>query len=866
MGCGVSTGREALPPENEAALEAKRQQLALEKKQLEAARAELEQERKRAEAERQKLEVERKLKEEEQERVKAAAAAKRKAEEEAEAKRKAAEEAERKAAEVEAKRKEAEAAVARKKAAEEEAARRKAEEAEAERQRKEEEERRVLAEEAAKALDVDAELVMSFPPANRPLGELQEFVLELSDQLPLAIRAAPMRLLHIDALLRGWKTGIKVFEEVEEADAITVPYTEVSEAHWAQTAVLSWRWGRPKPYPYRPGFSPMTDVQFTELRLLLHRLKAAGFSLVWIDWSCVPQYKSSPMTEVMRSKLFYARARSMIVLPSYVAFEELPENSAAVVRVLLAKAVRTLRRRAGEGQPHCAQATAALSTILEREVVAGRDYFSRAWTLAERMARHGRGEPLRLWLSCETWAGMLVDALLRSIEDRTASSIYKKILGPEAAALLDSAIEPLVEAVATGSPQDEELVDTVASLFQAAVGVWRTSPNLGEAPSKSWLAAYLEEIHTGIYQAWSRPDLLWAVYSYFCFKPLDQTREDGVMAALQALVKVAGGDDMRTSFLATKMGMGHMVTLRPLDRRLHAAVEAGRTSEVLELLAEGAFIEALDEKASTPLLMAVCAGHAEVVQALLDAGAAVQACLSEEERNTALHVAAARGDPAVVQALLAAGAHIGARDAAGCTPLSVAAREGHLQVVELLLAASGGKDVDAKDGAGNTPLHHSAIHEEVRAALQAAGANVAARNLAGQTAEDTRRALETRKAAAMPARPPQSDAECALLAECSKPPQHRRAVAAAVKRMLVNDMSVNANAQDEEGHCAVHLAAGNGHVEALAALLLVGALKDVRSKAGHTPLHRAALHGHADALTVLLDKGVAPDLPDEAHL
>lgn len=51
---------------------------------------------------------------------------------------------------------------------------------------------------------------MSFPPANRSLGELQEFVLELSDQLPLVIRAAPMRLLHIDAVLRGWKTGIKV--------------------------------------------------------------------------------------------------------------------------------------------------------------------------------------------------------------------------------------------------------------------------------------------------------------------------------------------------------------------------------------------------------------------------------------------------------------------------------------------------------------------------------------------------------------------------------------------------------------------------------------------------------------------------------
>lgn len=65
------------------------------------------------------------------------------------------EEAERRAAEAEARRKEEEEAAARKKAEEEEAARRKAEEEEAERKRKEEEERWLLAEEAAKALDVD---------------------------------------------------------------------------------------------------------------------------------------------------------------------------------------------------------------------------------------------------------------------------------------------------------------------------------------------------------------------------------------------------------------------------------------------------------------------------------------------------------------------------------------------------------------------------------------------------------------------------------------------------------------------------------------------------------------------------------------
>ena len=44
--------------------------------------------------------------------------------------------------------------------------------------------------------------------------------------------------------------------------------------------------------------------------------------------------------------------------------------------------------------------------------------------------------------------------------------------GPEAAELLDSAIEPLVEAVATGSPQDEELVDKVGGGGAGGGGGW----------------------------------------------------------------------------------------------------------------------------------------------------------------------------------------------------------------------------------------------------------------------------------------------------------------------------------------------------------------------------------------------------------
>ncbi len=41
-----------------------------------------------------------------------------------------------------------------------------------------------------------------------------------------------------------------------------------------------------------------------------------------VDWCCVPQYSGGTMVEVLRSKLFYARARIMVVLPT---FHELPK-------------------------------------------------------------------------------------------------------------------------------------------------------------------------------------------------------------------------------------------------------------------------------------------------------------------------------------------------------------------------------------------------------------------------------------------------------------------------------------------------------------------------------------------------------------
>lgn len=73
------------------------------------------------------------------------------------------------------------------------------------------------------------------------LDYLPECLLDLHDGMPASVSNAPMRLLKVDAVL-SWPT-LRVYEEVQPDECIDVPYSDVNEDTWAQTAVLSWRCG-----------------------------------------------------------------------------------------------------------------------------------------------------------------------------------------------------------------------------------------------------------------------------------------------------------------------------------------------------------------------------------------------------------------------------------------------------------------------------------------------------------------------------------------------------------------------------------------------------------------------------------------------
>jgi len=134
------------------------------------------------------------------------------------------------------------------------------------------------------------------------------------------------------------------------------------------------------------------------------------------------------------------------------------------------------------------------------------------------------------------------------------------------------------------------------------------------------------------------------------------------------------------------------------------------------LLAAGANPNAALRSGATPIIVAMQYRHTDAALALLEAGANINA--RDRAGNTMLHLAAQTGDMALVRAFLAKGADANARTpkstapagprgggggfgrgAAGEeTPLMVAARTDHQEVMRALVAAGADPSLKAQDG------------------------------------------------------------------------------------------------------------------------------------------------------------------------
>jgi hypothetical protein len=136
----------------------------------------------------------------------------------------------------------------------------------------------------------------------------------------------------------------------------------------------------------------------------------------------------------------------------------------------------------------------------------------------------------------------------------------------------------------------------------------------------------------------------------------------------------------------------------------------------------------------TALELAVCRGHAEAVQVLVDAGADLELC--DVNGHTPLRWACCNSEgfhAQIAEILIRAGADVNARDNFNGTVLHGAALDRNPEAVKLLVKH--GARVNAVNNGGDTPLHSAvgAGHVETTKALLNAGAKRRKKNKKGET-------------------------------------------------------------------------------------------------------------------------------------
>jgi len=235
-----------------------------------------------------------------------------------------------------------------------------------------------------------------------------------------------------------------------------------------------------------------------------------------------------------------------------------------------------------------------------------------------------------------------------------------------------------------------------------------------------------------------------------------------------ALHWVVRMQDVETARLLIRSGADADRPNRYGVRPLHVAIANGDRAMVGLLLDTHADPSSADATGETCLIMAARSGQLETVRALLDKGAAVDGRDSGYEQ-TPLMLAARGGHTAVARLLIERGAQVDAQTRTGQvpefrlpasnsgskgagiirggwpergerdpipgakTPLLYAAREGHVEMARVLLAA--GAALEKADADGVTPLLMAILNGQVAVAnaLIGKGANVKVSDWYGQT-------------------------------------------------------------------------------------------------------------------------------------
>ncbi len=323
---------------------------------------------------------------------------------------------------------------------------------------------------------------------------------------------------------------------------------------------------------------------------------------------------------------------------------------------------------------------------------------------------------------------------------------------------------------------------------------------------------------------------------------------------------------------------------------LHLAMEEGHTKVVQFLLKYCITLDLEVENVAgqTPLHLAILGGHDEVVKVWLE-HAELNLKVENKDGNTLLHLASLGGHVKVVNIMLeyrtefnlvstnkdgnsifhlaTKGGHVEVvkvfmedsdvkyllnyHNDYGNTPLHLAIEEGHVNVVNTLLEIRGKKlKLNVKNEDGNTPLHLAAEggHDNVVTKLLelvTTGKNI---GLDSKVVNNVQKGTTKLNINAT-----NEEENTALQLNINATNEEENTA-----------LQLNINAINEEENIALHLAAKEGHVKIVDAMLQFARELTINANniRGNTPLHLAAIHGHVDVVNKLLEPKFEVDLND----
>ena len=277
------------------------------------------------------------------------------------------------------------------------------------------------------------------------------------------------------------------------------------------------------------------------------------------------------------------------------------------------------------------------------------------------------------------------------------------------------------------------------------------------------------------------------------------------------------------------------------------AAMRGDRADVLAMIKQGADVNAAQGDGVTALHWAARHGDADLVAALVAAGAQPRVG-TRLGAYTPLHLAAERGSASIVKALVTAGAIVDAKTSTGATPLMFAAAAGDTGAIAALL--DGGADVNAReDDRFQTPLIFAVANNR----LDAVTLLIARR-------ADPNAATKVTDLAALSRNGQNPDGRnLAVKAETRRPAPAKVLVPGVERQHMFNEQVAW-----QGGMTPLLYAARQGYLEVARALLDAGVAVNQRKGGDQmSALLVATVNGQFDLAGMLLDRGASPSLTAE---